>query len=184
MSTIVDTHRPQFDEALDHLKKELRNLRTGRARASLVEEIPVDVYGSRMDMKSVASISTPDAKTIQIEPWDKNVAKDIEKALIAANLGMAPNVAGAVIRLVMPSMTEENRKAFAKQVRERAEEARIRVRNVREEIREKIHAQEQDKTIGEDEKFRLQEQLDKVAADMNAQIEKVAGEKEQEVMTI
>lgn len=184
MSTIVDTHRPQFDEAIDHLKKELRNLRTGRAHASLVEEIPVEVYGSRMDMKSVASISTPDAKTIQIEPWDKNVAKDIEKALIAANLGMAPNVAGSVIRLVMPSMTEENRKSFAKQVHQKSEDARIRVRNVREEIREQVQQQERDKAIGEDEKFRLQEQLDKVVTDLNAQIETIAAEKEEEIMTI
>lgn len=184
MPTIIDTHRPRFDEALDHLKKELRNLRTGRAHASLVEELPIEVYGSRMDMKSVASISTPDAKTIQIEPWDKNVAKDIEKALIAANLGMAPNVAGSVIRLVMPAMTEENRKSFAKQVHQKAEEARIRVRNVREEIRDQIQAQEREKAIGEDEKFRLQEQLDKVAADLNAQIEKIATEKEEEIMTI
>lgn len=184
MATLVDSSKPSFDEAMEHLKKELRNIRSGRASAAMVEDLPLEAYGSMTDMKSVASISTPDPRTIQIEPWDANVVKDIEKAIQNSNLGLTPNTAGKVIRLVLPPMTEENRKNLVKNVHQRAEDGRIRIRNVREEVRDAIISKEKAKEIGEDEKFRLQEQLDKLTADLNAQIEKLASEKEKEIMTI
>jgi ribosome recycling factor len=184
MANHVDEAKQQFALVIDHLEKELHNLRSGRANASMVEDLPVEVYGSMMELKGVASISVPDAKTIQIEPWDKNNVKEIEKAIQASSLGLNPNVAGTTIRLVMPPMTEENRKALVKVVGQKAEQARISVRNVREEVRDKVSADEKEKRIGEDEKFRLFEQLDKVVAEENAKIEKIAKEKEEEIMTI
>jgi ribosome recycling factor len=184
MATILDQAKPQFSQVIEHLEKELHNLRSGRANASMVEDLPVEAYGSTMELKGLASISVPDAKTIQIEPWDKAVVKDIEKAIMASSLGLTPNVAGTTIRLNMPPMTEENRHALVKVVGQKSEQARISVRNVREEIREKITADEKANAIAEDEKFRLFEQLDKAVGEHNAQIEKIAKEKEEEIMTI
>ncbi len=159
-------------------------MRTGRASAALIEGIRVEIYGQSMDLKSNASITVPDNKTLQIEPWDKSIVKDIEKALIDANLGMMPNVAGTVIRLVMPPMNEENRKSMVKLVNQRAEGAKITMRNIREKIKGAIQADEKAKTISEDERKRLLEQLDKMVAEYNAKIEAFTEDKEKEIMTV
>lgn len=137
-----------------------------------------------MDIKGVASITTPDAKTLQIEPWDKTLVKDIEKALIDAGLGMQPNVAGTVIRLVMPPVTEEGRKNLVKNLRTRVEEARIGIRNVREAIKTLIMNDEKAKVISEDERHRGLEQLDKMVAEYNQTVERIAEEKEEEIMKV
>mgnify|MGYP001565076294 CR=1 FL=1 len=184
MPNLIDQAKPEFEKALEHFEKELKALRTGRAHAAMVEEIPVVAYDSTMALKGVASIAIPDAKTIQIEPWDKNLVKDIEKALQSSNLGITPSVMGTTIRLSLPTMTEENRKEFVRLARQKTEHARVGVRAVREAVREKIQAQEKAKAIAEDEKFRLQEQLDKAVGEFNERIEKLAKEKEQEIMTI
>ncbi|MFZ2804702.1 MAG: ribosome recycling factor [Patescibacteria group bacterium] len=184
MPNPIEIAKPEFENVLNHLEKELHNIRSGRANAAIVEEIKVEAYGSFMELKGLASISSPDAKTIQIEPWDKTVTKEIEKALIAANLGMAPNVAGTVIRLVMPPMTEENRRDTVKVVHQKGEQAHISIRGVRESVRDAVLKQEKDKQIGEDERFRLLEDLDKVVAEYNNKIDAVADEKEEEVMTV
>jgi ribosome recycling factor len=184
MPTPIESAKPEFENALSHLEKELHNIRSGRANAAIVEEVKVEAYGSMMELKGLASISAPDAKTIQIEPWDKTVVKDIEKGLIAANLGMAPNVAGTIIRLVMPPMTEDKRKETVKVVHQKGEQARIGMRNVRESVRDVVLKQEKDKQIGEDERFRLLEDLDKVVAEYNKKIDVMTKEKEEEVMTV
>lgn len=184
MANPIEQAKPDFEQVLEHLSKELHNLRSGRANSSMVEDLQVEAYGSMMELKGLASITVPDAKTIQIEPWDKNVVKDIEKAIQASSLGLNPNISGTLIRLIMPAMTEENRKNLVKVVSQKAEQARISVRSVREAIREKINADEKAKVIGEDEKFRLQEQLEKVVNEYNGKIEKMASDKEQEIMTI
>jgi ribosome recycling factor len=184
MANTIDQAKPQFSQVIEHLEKELHNLRSGRANASMVEELPVEAYGSMTELKGLASISVPDARTIQIDPWDKSIVKDIEKAIQVSSLGLNPNISGTTIRLIMPPMTEENRKELAKVVGQKAEQARISIRNVREEVRESISADEKAKTIGEDDKFRLFEQLDKLNTDFNAQIEKIAKDKEEEIMTI
>lgn len=184
MATRIEEHKSEFQNAVDHYQKELAGMRTGRANGALVEGVRVEVYGQSMDLKSNASITIPDAKTIQIEPWDKSIVKDIEKALIEANLGMQPNVAGTVIRLVMPPMTEENRKNMVKMVGQREEAAKIAVRNIREKIKTAIQNDEKAKMISEDEKRRLLEQLDKTVADWNAKIEALTADKEKEIMTV
>jgi ribosome recycling factor len=184
MATPIELAKPDFAHVLGHLEQELKSVRGGRASAALVDMVRVESYGSMMEIKALASISVPDPKTVQIEPWDKNVVKDIEKALIAANLGMMPNVAGTVIRLVMPPMTEQNRKDMVKIISQKGEQARISLRAVREAVREKILKMEEDKQIGEDEKFRLLDQLDEFVKTQNVDIEKMVSEKEEEIMTI
>lgn len=184
MSNRIETAKPEFAKVLDRLDKDLKSLRTGRANAALVEDVKVEAYDSVMDLKGVAAVSIPDAKTIQIEPWDKNLVKEVEKALIAANLGLTPNVAGSVIRLNMPQMTEETRRDTVKSVKQKGEQAKIAIRNVREETREQILNDEKAHAIGEDERFRLLEQLDKAVKDMNDKVDQIVGGKEQEIMTI
>jgi ribosome recycling factor len=169
---------------VDHLENELKAIRTGRANAALVENIRVEAYGSSMELKGVAAVSIPDFKTIQIEAWDKNLVKDIEKAIIAADIGLTPNVAGQVIRLIMPAPTEETRRDTVKRVHAMGEQSRIGVRNVREEVRESVLKAEKDKELSEDERFRELEQLDKVAREWNDKIDASVKAKEEEVMTV
>jgi len=184
MANHIENAKPEFQKALDRLDNDLKGLRSGRANAALVENIRVEAYGSTMELKSVAAISIPDAKTIQIEPWDKGLVKDVEKALIGANLGMTPNTAGTVIRLNLPQMTEETRKETVKAVRQKGEQAKIAIRNVRETVREILAKDEKAHVISEDDKFRLQEQLDKVVKEYNEKIDRLIAEKEEEVMAI
>ncbi|MCR4278718.1 MAG: ribosome recycling factor [bacterium] len=184
MANPIDHAKPDFDSAIDHLNKELRTIRSGRANSAVVEGIMVEAYDSLMDLKSVASISTPDARTIQIEPWDSNLIKPIEKALQTSSIGLNPNVAGTTIRLVMPPMTEENRKELVKIIHQKIEEARIRIRNVREEVRENIQAEERAKTISEDDRYNLQEKLDDLVGEYNKRADAFGKEKETDIMSI
>jgi ribosome recycling factor len=184
MANHIDDHRSEFQGALDHYHKELQGLRTGRAHSALVEDIRVEAYGQTMDLKSVCSITIPDAKTLQIEPWDKTVVKEVEKALIDASLGMQPNVAGTVIRLVMPPMTEETRKNMVKVLHQKEEQAKVGIRNVREKVKSLITADEKNKEISEDQKRRDLERLEKTVAEWNAKIDTLTSEKEKDIMTI
>jgi ribosome recycling factor len=184
MPNRIDEHKAEFQAAIEHYQKELSGMRTGRASAALIEGIRVEVYGQSMDLKSNASITIPDNKTLQIEPWDKSIVKDIEKALIDANIGMQPNTAGTTIRLVMPPMTEENRKNMVKLVNQREEQAKITVRNIREKIKTAIQADEKEKVISQDERTRDLEKLDKMVAEWNAKIDALTADKEKEIMTV
>lgn len=184
MPNRIEEHKAEFQGALDHFQQELKGMRTGRASAALVEGIRVEAYGQSMDLKSNASVTIPDNKTIQIEPWDKALVKDIEKALIDANLGMMPNVAGTVIRLVMPPMNEENRKSMVKLVNQRSEQAKIVIRNIREAVKTAVQSDEKAKTISEDDRRRQLEVLDKTVAEWNAKIDAVTADKEKEIMTV
>lgn len=184
MPNHLEEHKNDFQNVLEHFQKELQALRTGRASVSLVDGIVVETYGQSMELKAVASITTPDAKTIQIEPWDKSVVKEVEKALVDASLGMQPNVAGTVIRLVMPPMTEENRKQLVKVLHQKVEQAKIGVRNVREKIKTAVTNDKKAKVISEDDERRQLEQLDKLVTEWNDKLTKVAQDKEKDILTI
>lgn len=184
MSSHLEAHRPEFARVIEHFQRELQGLRTGRASVQIVENIRVEAYGQMMDIKGVASLTTPDAKTIQIEPWDKAIVKDIEKALIDASLGMQPNTAGTVIRLVMPPVTEEGRKNLVKVLGQKAEEAKISVRAVREKVKSLIVSDEKEKLISEDDRKGFLEQLEKVVGETNRQIEAISDSKEEEIMKV
>lgn len=184
MSSPLHEHEADFASILEHFEKDLRGLRTGRASVGLVETVRVDAYGQSMELKAVASVTTPDAKTIQIEPWDKTVVKEVEKALVVADLGMMPNVAGTVIRLVMPPMTEESRKHLVKMLHQKEEQTKISIRTIREKIKSAVTDQEKKKEISEDEKHRELEKLEKVVAEWNAKVDATTKSKEEEIMTV
>jgi len=180
----IQEFKPEFQKAIEHLKKDLSQFRTGRATPALVDDIKVEAYGSQMEMKAVGSIQVTDAKTLTIEPWDKGLLKEIEKAIVAANIGINPVNDGRVLRLVMPKLTEETRKDLIKVMSKKLEDARVGVRRVRDDVKDKILAEEKEKKIAEDERYRAQDALDKMASEFNELIKKMGEEKEKEIMTI
>ncbi|TAK05693.1 ribosome recycling factor [Patescibacteria group bacterium] len=180
----LSDHKPRFDNVVAHLKKELGALRTGRANPAVLDTVKVETYGSMMDIKSLASVSVPDAATLMIEPWDASVVKDIEKGIIAANIGLNPTVDGKRIRISLPKMTEENRKDLVKVVGHKAEEAKVSLRGLREELRNEIIEAERDGKMSEDGRFRAQDELEKLVKSYMEQLEKIEEEKEKDIMTI
>ena len=178
---IVNDYKPDFEKVLEHVNQELGALRTGRASPALAENIPVEAYGTTQPIKALGSMSTPDARTLVIEPWDTSVVKAIEAAIVASGIGISPVVDGKVIRLIMPMMTEENRQKMVKLMNEKLEDARVQLRKVREEAKKKIEKQT---GIGQDDIRRELEQLDKLVKDYVAKIDDMGEKKEKEIMTV
>ncbi len=185
---MVDPLLQQLDghlvKIVSHLKEEYSRLQVGRASASLVEHLTVDAYGSRQPLKAVGNISVPDARTLQIQPWDKSLLSEVEKAIRASDLNLAPVNDGMVIRLNIPPLTEERRRDIAKVVNRLAEEARISVRHARQEAHDQLKGLEKESKITEDQlrggEKRVQEKIDKI----NGEIEQLAKSKEKDIMTI
>lgn len=179
--TFVTDAKSRFEKPLEHLTQELSGIRTGGATPALVENIEVEVYGAKQPIKALASISIPDAKTVQIEPWDGSVVKDIETAIQKADLGINPNVDGKTIRLIMPMMTDESRQKMVKIVKEKLEETRIAIRQAREDVKKKIAKQD---GISDDDKKAEQKELDETVQEYNNRIDEIGKKKEAEVTTI
>lgn len=162
--TIAEPYRP----ALQHLTEVLRGLRAGRATPALVESIPVEAYGARSPLNQLARISTPDPRTIVVEPWDKAIAQNVEKALAASALGVTPVTAGTVIRLPLPAVTEERRQELAKLVKQRVEETKVSIRNEREKLLKTLRGRKDAGTLSEDaferERKKLQTDVDAATA--------------------
>lgn len=184
MHTYLTSKKSLFEGAVQHLQKEFGSLRTGRATPALVEDISVSAYDATMEIKGLASINTPDSKTILIEPWDKGLIQNIEKGIRDAGIGLNPVVDGQVIRVMIPQMTEESRKRIMKIVKELMEETRIRMRGVREEIREEILKKEKEHEFSEDEKFKLFDELDKLTKEFSDEVGEMGKRKEDEIMTV
>lgn len=180
----LDTFTSDFTKIMERFKSDLDQLRTGRANASILDMVMVEAYGSRTPLKGLASVAVPDSRTLTVEPWDKSILKDVEKAIVDANIGLNPINDGRLIRLVMPSMTEESRKDLIKVVGQKAEHMRISLRQLRDSIRDKIVAEEKAKTLNEDQRFQMQEKLDKTVKDHNDKIKLMAEAKEKDIMTI
>jgi|WetSurMetagenome_2_1015567.scaffolds.fasta_scaffold63578_2 ribosome recycling factor len=184
MEDLISQAQAEFTKILEHLKSEYSRLQIGRASASLVESVSVEAYGSKQQIKALANISIPDAKTIQIQPWDKSLLSAIEKAIQTSDLNLTPVNDGIVIRLNLPVLTEERRKDLGKVVNRMAEESRIGVRNVRQKLHDKGKEREKSKEATEDQMKMFQKKLqDKVDA-TNLEIEQMAKGKEHDVMTV
>ncbi len=181
---ILQAAEVEFKKILEHLKTEYSHLQIGRASTAIVESVMVEAYGTRQPLKAVASVSVPDAKTIQIQPWDKGMLKAIEQGIQMSGLNLTPNNDGIVIRINIPPLTEERRRDLTKVVHRMAEEARIAVRHGRQQSMDKIKVMEKNKEITEDEtrgsEKRLQEKVDMT----NREIDNIAKNKESDVMTV
>jgi ribosome recycling factor len=188
MSTqpVLKDMETRMTSAIDALGKDFASVRTGRASTALLDPIRVDYYGNPTPISQMASVSTPDARTLVIQPWEASQLKEIEKALTKADLGIQPVNDGKLIRLTMPTPTEERRKQLAKQVGKMAEDARVAVRNVRREANDKLKVMVKDKKapITEDEERRGHDQIQKTTDKFIARIEELLKKKEQEIMSI
>ena len=171
-------------KTIDRLKCELSSIRTGRASSAVIEGIKVESYGSLIPINQIAAISIPDAKTIEIRPWDTSQLNAIEKAKLKADIGMTPINDGKLIRISVPSLTQERRKEIAKSVSGMAEEFRIAVRNERRILVENIKKLERDKIITEDDKKKFEAKAQKVTDDYIKKIDDNIAVKEKEVMQI
>lgn len=180
----LEKAKPAFELIIAHIKQEIGTLRTGRANPVIVEDIAIEAYGARQPLKNLATINTPDSRTILIAPWDKSVLSAIEKGILLANIGLNPSNDGNVIRLSIPPLTEETRKDLVKNLKQRLEAGRIQIRQQRDEIKTAITTAEKDGEIGEDEKFHDIEKLDELVKQYNEKIEKMGEEKESEIMKI
>ncbi len=169
---------------LVHLHSEFSKLQTGRANAALVEGLIVDSYGAKVQLKSVASISVPDAKTVSIQPWDPGQIAAIEKAIRDSSLGLNPQNNGLAIHLNLPPPTEERRKELVKVLHRYVEEARIALRNSRHDALSKLKELEKGKEIGEDLLLAKEKEIQKHVDEVNAEIEGSADKKEKEIMTV
>ena len=184
MNNYIQEKESDFNKAIDFFKKEITGIRTGRSNPNMLDGIQVEAYGARTPLQGVANISVPDAQSLVITPWDKNVSKDIEKALTAAELNVGVTNEGDKIRITIPKMTEENRRELVKKLNEKQEAARVAVRQVREEAKSAIEQAEKNKQITEDDKFRFIRELDEAVGKRNEEIKKLRDKKEEEIMTI
>jgi ribosome recycling factor len=182
--TLILQAEQEFRNALDHLKGEFAGLQIGRASAALVENIDVEAYGSVQPLKALASISIPDPKTIQIQPWDRSQLQAVEKAIRNSDINITPSNDGIVIRLNIPPLTEERRADLTKVVHRLAEEARISVRQARQRIHEQIKEAHKNGKITEDDKTTAEKKLQEKVDNINKEIESLAKAKEAEVMKV
>lgn len=181
---IIEKIHPNLEKSVEHFKEELNQLRTGRASTALVENLLVDYYGSKSPLKQIASLSTPEPRLILISPWDKNNLANIEKAIKESQLNLQPNNDGQVVRINIPQLTEERRKDLIKVLNQKAEEAKIAVRKIREEAWEEIQELEKSRKISEDDKFSGKESLQAVIDEYNEKIQALRDVKEKDIMTI
>lgn len=174
----------KMEKSLNALSDELKKVRTGRAQVSMLDNIKVNYYGTPSPLSQVASISTPDAKSFLIAPWEASILREIEQAIIKSELGMAPMNDGKVIRLKVPDLTEERRKDLAKQVKKIAEEARVAVRMARRDANDEVKKLQKDKAISEDEAKKAETDIQKTTDDFIKKVDQIAEEKEKAIMTI
>lgn len=183
MPTVEDAKK-RMEEALDAIRREFATVRTGKASPALLDTVRVDAYGSKMPLNQVATVSTPDASLIVVQPFDKNLLEDIERAIMSADLGLNPANDGNIIRVPIPPLNEERRKEYVKVLHKMAEEGRISIRHARRIVRDEIHDLVKEHEIGEDEGRRREDALEKLTHDYTDKIDELLKSKEEEVMAI
>lgn len=184
MNKYLQAKQEEFNKAVEFFKKEIAHLRTNRVNPNILDSVQVDAYGAKTPLNGLASITVPEARSMVVAPWDKNIIKDVEKAITAADLGLSVVNEGDKLRLMVPLLTEENRREIVKKLNKKQEDARISVRQIRDEIKNDIEQAEENKEINEDDKFRFIKELDEEVAENNDELKKTRDKKEEEIMTI
>lgn len=184
MNQYLQSKQGEFQKTIDFFKKDISNLRTGRANPAMLDNVQIEAYGTKQPINTLASITVSDAKSMVVAPWDRNVLKDVEKSIIEAELGVGVVNEGGKIRITIPQMTEENRRDLVKKLNEKMEAARITARQTRDEVKEAIEEADKNKEISEDDKFRFLGELDEEVKKRNDEIKAIRDKKEEEIMTI
>jgi ribosome recycling factor len=180
----IEDLKRRMHGAIAVLRQELGGLRTGRASGNLVEPVQVDAYGTHMPLNQVATVSVPEPRLISVQVWDKSLVHAVEKAIMAANLGLTPATEGQVIRLRIPELTQDRRKELVKVAHKYAETARVAVRHVRRDGLDVLKKLEKDHKIGEDEGKRSSEQVQKATDEAISEVDKMLAAKEKEILTV
>ena len=183
MQDLLKDVESKMTAAIDSLTRELSSVRTGRASAALLDTVRVDYYGTPTPVNQMASVSVPDARTLLIQPWEATQLQAIEKAIIKSDLGLNPANDGKLIRLTMPTPTEERRKQLARTVHKIAEDGRVAIRNVRREANDRLKAMAKDQNVSEDEERRGHDQIQKTTDRFIAKVDELLKKKEQEILT-
>ncbi|MGI6435415.1 MAG: ribosome recycling factor [Syntrophomonadaceae bacterium] len=181
---IINDAEDRMKKSLEHLSKDLAALRAGRANPAMVEKLSVDYYGVNTPINQLANITVPEARLLVIQPWDKSIIADIEKAIMKSDLGINPNNDGNVIRIAIPQLTEERRKDLVKVVKKRAEEARVAVRNLRREANDMLKVSEKDKLFSEDESKKGADEVQKLTDRYIKNIDSILQAKEKEIIEV
>lgn len=184
MSAIIDQAREQMNKSVEATKENFMGIRTSRANPALLNGIMVDYYGAPTPIKAVASIGVPEPRTLSVTPFDASQANAVEKAIRDSDLGVSPNRDGNVIRVTMPELTEERRKEYVKLAKNKAEEGKVAVRNIRRKAKESIDKSVKDGELGEDEGDRLQKELDKVTKQVTDSLDVLLEGKQKEIMEV
>ena len=184
VDTVKKAAQDKMTKAIAALSEEFKKVRTGRAQVSMLDNVRVNYYGNMSPLSQVASISTPDAKSFAIAPWETSILKEIEQAIVKSDLGMAPINDGKIIRLKVPDLTEDRRKDLAKQVNKIAEESRVAIRMARRDANEALKKATKDKAISEDENKRAEADIQKLTDDSIKKVDQLTKEKEQSILTI
>lgn len=183
-SASVTASKENMEKALQALIGELKKVRTGRAQISMLDAIKVNYYGTPTPLNQVSALSTPDARSFLISPWETSILKEIEQAIVKSDLGMSPMNDGKVIRLKVPELTEDRRKDLVKNIKKICEDARVAVRMVRRDANDALKQQLKDKEISEDENKRTQDEIQKLTDDYIKKVDVLAADKEKELMTL
>jgi ribosome recycling factor len=174
----------KMEQAVAHLKDDLAGIRTGRATPAVLSRVTVEYYGTPVPLNQIASVTVPESRLLQVQPFDRSAIAAIEKAIQSSDLGITPNNDGNVIRLAFPPLTEERRRELVKQVHSRAEDGRVAVRNVRRHAKDELEKLEHDGDISEDDLTRAEKDLQKLTDRFVAEIDQIQGHKEQELMEV
>ncbi|MBD3289294.1 ribosome recycling factor [candidate division KSB1 bacterium] len=174
----------KMQKTIDNIRYELGKFRTGKASAAILDGVKVNYYGSIVPLKQAANVSVPEARLITVQPWDKSMINEIEKAILKSDLGLTPMNDGNIIRLPIPQLTEERRKDLVKQAKRLGEEAKISIRNSRRDANESIKNAEKEHLISEDESHRAQDDIQKLTDKYIEQIDEILNKKESEIMEI
>ncbi len=182
LNTIYQQVKQQMQKSIDALHHDLNKLRTGRANPALIEGISIPYYGKDTPLSQVAGISTPDARTLAVNPWEKNMVGPIEKAIRAADLGLNPTVVGTLIRIPLPPLTEERRKALIKVMKNDGEKSKVAIRNLRRDANHHLKELHKTKQITEDEQKQAEDEIQKITNNFIVDIDKILTEKEADLM--
>ncbi len=180
---LVAGAKEKMEKAAAHLENELLAVRAGKANPSMLNNVTVDYYGSMVPLSQVASVTSPDARTIVIQPWEKNMISPIEKAILAANIGFNPQNNGEVVRIAVPPLTEERRKDLVKQTKHEGETARVSIRNSRRDAIDAIKKLQKD-GLGEDLAKDFEAEVQKLTDEFNKKVDVILEKKEKEIMTV
>lgn len=184
MSAELGKYEEKMQKTLSALSEEYSSIRAGRANPHVLDKITVDYYGAQSNLQSVANISVPEARIIQIQPWESSLLKEIERAILVSDLGLTPTNDGKMIRLVFPELTEERRKELVKDVKKKAENAKVAVRNIRRDANDAFKKQNKANEISEDEQKDLEDKIQKLTDKYINEVDKTMEAKSKEILTV